>query len=212
MKFKTQQFGPNVANGNLSAEPYEGMLVRFDTVTVTATDPVFNDFYQFEVSNGTAPILVALDGRNTFSTPADTISKGTTVLKVGNRISSITGILFYNNNRYKVIPRTNADFGTVTGVSVTRTEAIPGKYALDQNYPNPFNPSTKIQYALPLSGNVSLKIYNVLGQEVMTLVNEVQPVGVYTVNFDASRLSSGVYFYQISAGNFTQVKKMMLLK
>ncbi len=212
LKFKTQQFGPNVANGNLNAEPYEGMLVRFDSLSVTATDPVFNDFYQFEVSDGTSPILVALDGKSTYSTPADTVSKGTKVLRVGNKILSLTGILYYNNNRYKVIPRTNADFGTVTGISVMRTEVIPGKYVLEQNYPNPFNPATKIQYALPLSGKVSLQVYNVLGQEVVTLVNEVQSVGVYTVNFDASRLSSGMYFYRISAGNFSQVKKMMLLK
>ena len=88
----------------------------------------------------------------------------------------------------------------------------PVAYSLEQNYPNPFNPSTTINYALPVSGNVTLKVYNLIGQEVASLVNEFQREGSYDVRFDASKLSSGVYFYSLSAGNFTQVKKMMLVK
>jgi predicted extracellular nuclease len=209
--FKTDRFGPSVANGNLNAEPYEGMLVRFDSVTVTALEPVFQDLYQYEVSNSTAPILVTRDGRNTYTNDTASASPGIK-LSVGTKIQSLTGILFYNNNRYKVVPRTNSDFGTVTGVRVYQTEIIPGTYSLEQNFPNPFNPTTTIQYGLPVSSTVTLTVYNIIGQEVMTLVNSYQNAGIYSVNFDASRLSSGMYLYRITAGNFVQVKKMMLLK
>jgi hypothetical protein len=96
--------------------------------------------------------------------------------------------------------------------SVPANELIPVEYSLAQNYPNPFNPSTTINYSIPANGLVSLKVYNVLGQEVVTLVNEVQAAGNYTASFNAASLSSGVYFYKIESGSFTSVKKMMLLK
>ena len=86
------------------------------------------------------------------------------------------------------------------------------EYALMQNYPNPFNPTTVINYNLKQTGLVTVKVYDVLGREVASLVNEVQSAGLHSVNFNASRLSSGVYLYQIHAGDFTSVKKMMLVK
>jgi hypothetical protein len=85
-------------------------------------------------------------------------------------------------------------------------------YALEQNYPNPFNPATTIRYAIPAAGHVTLKIYDVLGKEVKTLVNETKDTGRYEVMFDASQLSSGVYIYRIEAGEFTASHKMLLLK
>ncbi len=85
-------------------------------------------------------------------------------------------------------------------------------FRLEQNYPNPFNPTTNITYVLPKAENVSLKVYDVLGREVATLVNEVKPAGAYTVPFNASNLASGVYFYKLQAGSFVQTKKMMLVK
>ncbi|MBK7500429.1 MAG: T9SS type A sorting domain-containing protein [Ignavibacteriales bacterium] len=89
---------------------------------------------------------------------------------------------------------------------------IPDKFELSQNYPNPFNPSTKIKYQITTSNPVSIKIYDVLGNEVATLVNEVQPSGNYEVTFDASLLSSGTYFYKLQAGSLVETKKMLLLK
>ncbi|VAX15835.1 hypothetical protein MNBD_IGNAVI01-783 [hydrothermal vent metagenome] len=86
------------------------------------------------------------------------------------------------------------------------------KFDLANNYPNPFNPSTKIQYAIPTSEFVSLRVYDIIGREVATLVNKQQNAGVYDVEFNASKLTSGVYFYKIEAGTFTSVKKMLLLK
>ena len=89
---------------------------------------------------------------------------------------------------------------------------IPSNYDLSQNYPNPFNPSTKINYDLPYDGNVSIKLFDMSGKEVETLVNESKTAGYYSVNFNAAGLSSGVYFYSISADNFSATKKMLLLK
>jgi len=80
------------------------------------------------------------------------------------------------------------------------------------NYPNPFNPSTTINYSLKNHGSVTLRVYNMLGQQVSTLVNEEQQAGPHSVNFDASRLSSGVYFYSIESGSFRASKKMILMK
>ena len=83
---------------------------------------------------------------------------------------------------------------------------------MSQNYPNPFNPSTIIKYQIPNSGYVSIKIYDVLGEEVSSLVNKEQAAGSYEINFNASNLTSGVYFYQLKSGNNIQIKKMMLLR
>jgi len=88
----------------------------------------------------------------------------------------------------------------------------PDSYLLKQNYPNPFNPSTIISWQLPESKFVTLKIYDVLGNEVASLVNEEKPAGNYEVEFNATNLSSGIYYYKLVAGNFIDVKKMILLK
>jgi hypothetical protein len=97
-----------------------------------------------------------------------------------------------------------------TGIKYDIT--IPKKYSLSQNYPNPFNPSTTIKYAIASSSYVTIKVFDILGNEVASLVNEKKPIGNYTVNFNASNLSSGVYLYQIRAGSFISTKKMLLLK
>ena len=98
-----------------------------------------------------------------------------------------------------------------TGVN-NMEAAVPGKYELYQNYPNPFNPSTVISWQLPVKSHVLLKVYNVLGKEVSTLVNEVKPVGKYKVIFNAGNLASGVYFYRLITDSFSKTKKMILLR
>jgi hypothetical protein len=86
------------------------------------------------------------------------------------------------------------------------------QFSLSQNYPNPFNPGTTITFTLPESKFVTLKIFNALGQEIKTLVNSIKEAGTHNINFDASELNSGIYFYRIDAGAFSQVKKMTLIK
>ena len=94
----------------------------------------------------------------------------------------------------------------------TNPNSISLTYSLSQNYPNPFNPTTKISFALPKAGFVTLKIYDILGREIKTLVNEIRQDGNYSVDFNASEFSSGVYFYRIQANDFTDVKRMLLVK
>jgi len=89
---------------------------------------------------------------------------------------------------------------------------LPDGFTLSQNFPNPFNPSTHIDFTLPASGSVSLKVYDLLGREMMTLVNEQKPAGTYRATFDASNLPSGTYFYVLRAGSFSESKKMLLVK
>ncbi len=91
-------------------------------------------------------------------------------------------------------------------------DKVPSTYEISQNYPNPFNPSTTINYQIPQTGFVTLKIYDILGKEVTTLVNEQKNQGRYSINFDASRLASGVYIYQLRVNVYVSSKKMLLLK
>ncbi len=103
--------------------------------------------------------------------------------------------------------------GTSSYSSIVEVEVkIPNKFGLNQNYPNPFNPTTTINYEIAKETNVSLKVYDAIGNQVATLVNEIKPAGTYEVVFDASNLSNGVYFYEIKAGNFTATKKLILMK
>jgi hypothetical protein len=101
---------------------------------------------------------------------------------------------------------------TGTSLVVASRPGIPEEFALDQNYPNPFNPSTQIDFALPRQEQVTLDVYNVLGQRVATLVNGPLPAGYYTEKFDGAGLSSGIYFYRLTAGQLTFLKKMLMIK
>ena len=103
--------------------------------------------------------------------------------------------VFFNNN---IIP--------------SKQQVIPSDFSLSQNYPNPFNPVTKINFAIQKQGLVTLKVYDMLGREVASLLNETKAAGHYTVEFDASKLSSGIYFYKLQTGSFTSIKKMVLVK
>lgn len=101
--------------------------------------------------------------------------------------------------------------GVTIGIEPISTE-IPNDFSLSQNYPNPFNPRTNIRFEIPRAALVILKVYNSLGEEITTLTNEELRAGVYEVQFDATNLPSGMYYYRIAAGNYTQTKKMVLVK
>jgi hypothetical protein len=102
------------------------------------------------------------------------------------------------------------DFDIITGID--DAEQIPIKYSLYQNYPNPFNPSTKIKYSIPQDSKVMIKVFDILGNKIETLVNEEKKAGTYEITWNAVRLPSGVYFYQIKSGDFIDAKKMVLMK
>jgi hypothetical protein len=101
---------------------------------------------------------------------------------------------------------------TILTTDVNEDIQLPNSITLKQNYPNPFNPSTSIEYSIVSGEFVSLKVYDMIGKEITTLVNENKSAGNYKVNFDASSLASGVYIYKLTAGNFSESKKMILAK
>lgn len=111
-----------------------------------------------------------------------------------------------------IVYKTVANLPYNPGVGVNDGNGVVNSFELGQNYPNPFNPSTKITFSVPEKGNVSLKVFDVLGREVATLVNGVVEAGSQSVSFDASKLANGLYVYTLKAGNFTASKKMMLVK
>jgi plastocyanin len=127
-------------------------------------------------------------------------------------------------HHYHCTPHQSIMVGTITATAVNSVDDetnSPEKFQLSQNYPNPFNPVTKIKYEIPLGfatspfskgGFVTLKVYDILGNEVATLVNEVKSAGEYEVEFNENNLPSGIYFYQLKAGGFTETRKMVLMK
>ena len=94
----------------------------------------------------------------------------------------------------------------------SETYQVPQEYALHQNYPNPFNPRTTLKYSVPQASNVIIKVFDILGNKIETLVNEEKPAGSYEVEFDAVELPSGIYFYRLQSGSFVETKKMVLMK
>ena len=111
----------------------------------------------------------------------------------------------------KEIPLSSTLPVRVTGVNKQETE-LPGEFKLEQNYPNPFNPSTTINYSVPKSSHVTIKIYDTMGREISTLLNTEKPAGNYSIKFNTSSLASGIYFYRMEAEGFMQTKKLILLK
>lgn len=142
-------------------------------------------------------------------TPSITIAPDITDFRTPNLVRYVPGVTYspvgggvgYNSE-------------DMLSVGISNTSGIAKGYTLSQNYPNPFNPSTNIKYSIPVSGFVSLKVYDILGNEVANLINTNQNAGQYSIDFNTSgiNLSSGVYFYKLTAGNFTDVKKMSLIK
>ena len=116
--------------------------------------------------------------------------------------------IFAATDLYPLVRRSLTDF---TGIQNVNNE-VPAGYSLSQNFPNPFNPSTVIRFQLPVTGQVVLKVYDVMGREVSLLVNEKLNAGTYSIEWDASQFTSGTYFYKITSGDFSETKKMLLLK
>jgi hypothetical protein len=165
--------------------------------------------YMFEIERRTAAQWESIA-----QIPAGGTSNAPLEYKYMDSIKNVgSGNIFY---RLKLIDNDGSfQYSSEVGVSVTTavtTTAVPNIYALSQNFPNPFNPSTTINYQLQRAVRVSLKVYDLLGREVATLVNENKGPGSYSAIFDASRLASGTYIYRLLAGSFTETKKLVLLR
>jgi len=219
----------SLASNIVAAEQWESVLIKFENVKITDVNADGNpgpdqgsggnrNFGEIAVNDGSKSVRVDLqDGNHLYHNMWDASLAGNpsfVSVDSGATFTSLSGYLYFSFSFYKLIPRMGADFvGYTPPVGIGDVDnSIPDKFVVEQNYPNPFNPSTVISYSLPKKGLVNIKIYNSLGQEIATLVDAVQSAGIHKVNFNASKLSSGVYFYQVMSENFTQVKKMMLMK
>jgi hypothetical protein len=214
-------------------------LIRADSVGVYYYDTVCDTewlFYSYDLPVGQF-IQVPEHICDTTNSPLMYKTSEATTYLFGNNVNTMTfayeggidnfygikitrefGFISWNSssifeNYYKTLigcELSDIVYGTLTEVSA-ETEKL-NRYSLKQNYPNPFNPITMISWQSPQSGRQTLKVYNILGKEVATLVNEFRSAGNYEVNFDAGNLSSGVYFYKLLAGSFVETKKMILMK
>ena len=161
--------------------------------------------------NGTNLLLEVCYTNPSYTQYSTVYATTMTGMQLGYYMDGITGCSTASVNTVTARPNVCFTMSTVTGANNQYTE-VPTKYELSQNYPNPFNPVTKINFALPKQGFVTLKIYDVLGREVKTLVNEIKSAGQYSVDFNASEFSSGVYFYKLETNGFSNIKRMMLIK
>jgi hypothetical protein len=195
------------------------MLLRGPMTDIMISCPMPGTHYFHFVYNGTN-VLIYRDGVLLSTNPRSINMPAGSGFKVGG-YSTSSFSLSGKMDEFRVYNRAltaaeisatwNQELPIPLGTKNTNTQ-VPNSYSLSQNYPNPFNPVTNISYAIPKAGNVKLVVYDVLGREVATLVNEVKTPGSYKVMFDASNLASGVYMYRIEAGDFVNTKKMMLVK
>jgi len=223
----TELYSGDITGQTLTHGVYKwstGVLVSAGGVTISGTA---SDVWIFQIAQNltvASGAIVTLSGgaqaSNIFWQVAGQVTLGTTsdfkgIILCQTLIEMQTSGMFNGRALAQTAVTLDANM-----VPVEVEVGAPVKFALQQNFPNPFNPATTINYQLPKSGYVALKVYNILGREVATLVNEQKTQGRYSFSFDASDLASGVYFYRIKAGDpsagsgqvFIQTKKMLLLK
>ncbi len=223
---KTGTIGKS-ASGVLNAEQWEGVLINYQNVNISdenadgnvgpGVSGVNNNYGEMFATDGSGDTRISLqDGNNNYENFWDANFENNPAkihITTGSKFSELQGILYYSFSNYKLCPRKSTDFIGFTPTDVKNIgSSAPKSYSLEQNYPNPFNPSTTIRFSVPKENMVTLKIFNILGQEVKTLVNQEKLPGTYEVSFNANEFSSGIYFYNLRAGDFYQVKKMILLK
>ena len=178
--------------GIVSAEVLNNFQVR---ITVTGTTSKVGG--ELVDANGNVVAVINSTSSNPFTLTAP--SSGTYTVNAGFK------------NPSKKWGSTSAVIN-VTGIDEELVGLTPETFALYNNYPNPFNPATKIRFAIPQSTFTILKVYSILGEEVASLVNELKTPGIYEINFDGTDLASGTYIYKLQAGDFSETKKMIVLK
>ena len=194
-----------------SAKEVNGSILATNPNTPLAEKAKLNNFY-IALYNENDPlkasaILKDVESNSSLSTPME-ISDAEHALSFYVISDSTTA----QSSSGSVSASTQSKSGTMEKSTAVVKENIPKDFGLSQNYPNPFNPTTKIDFQLPKDSPVTLKVYDVLGRQVMTLVDQYEPEGYHSVVFDASGLGSGVYIYKLSAGDFNQIKRMVVIK
>lgn len=178
------------ANYLLPPAPPAGELdIRYSTQKLVED---LNSDQTIDIRDAVYPIKVRIENSSIH------VKDGITSKLVNNLLKDGEEIIINDNSINKLV--------------VNITETLPVTYNLEQNFPNPFNPTTTIRFAIPEANIVTLKVYNTIGEEVATLVNEKKEIGSYSINFNSSNLASGIYLYKLQAGDFVQTKKMILMK
>jgi subtilisin-like proprotein convertase family protein len=163
---------------------------------------ILNDSATIPIAGGTAPFTGSYIPSNPLTPFNNQPADGQWILGISDTANGDTGFL----RAWCLVIAYQCPVGGI------QTIEIPNNYSLNQNYPNPFNPMTTISFDIPKADNVKLVVYDLLGREVALLVNQFRQAGTYDVQFDGSTLSSGVYFYRLETGSFTETKKMLLVK
>lgn len=182
--------------------PVSGMSLISDTVSFNwfSSSPLVTS-YRFQLAEDSL-----------FTSPIDTIISDTSLALYNLESNKKFYWRVKANNQLGWSEYSNVETFSINLTSIDNDFDLIQNYSLSPNYPNPFNPTTTISYQLPKTGNVNIKVFDILGREVATLINEEKPAGSYNVEFNGSGLASGIYFYQIKSGEFIQTMKMILLK
>jgi len=212
--FTTQQM-VRVTSSVAGVYAYTRPLQGLNGLVVTNFDAAPHPFTVTLTSGGSpAAVLGVSDGTAYVATNLYGGGTTTNLVFTGGTATLTDSLPAYGSAVYviDIVPHT-LTLPSLTGVDEGRNPAVPERLALDQNYPNPFNPATSIGYELPAAGFVSLRIFDILGREVETLVNELKQPGIYRVTWNASRFASGMYFCRLEAsGRYVDTKKMLLVK
>ncbi|MBS1494450.1 MAG: T9SS type A sorting domain-containing protein [Bacteroidetes bacterium] len=234
----TSVFANNKPDGDPTVEPWESVFIRINTtssitcinaaqgISCTSQEPLqdtafrrnFGEILVKDNSNIEARIELQ-DGNHHYRNgwnPAQVNSPYILLTKYDEE-TFYQGILFYSFSNWKLVPRRDTDFGVLTPIGIKNLNEVVSSYQLFQNYPNPFNPTTTIKFSIPSNGFVTLQIFDMLGREVKSLVNNQMNAGFYSYDFNASELSSGIYFYRIQVNGdkgvqFVNTKRMVLVK
>ena len=205
-KFTFEDIEPNISVIGFNYSPQDSISEKLDTtisagLSLTLSVEVGGTANVYQWTKDGSDISGATE--NTFTIDSvDVSDTGTYICEITNTIAS--ELTLYSKEM-------NVTVEGAVGVEDTENK-IPTEFALYQNYPNPFNPSTTIKYSIPKQSNVTIKVFDVLGSEVKTLVNKEQTQGNYEIEFDGTDLTSGIYFYRIQSGDFVETKKMILIK